>query len=618
MRFKSLFSFFLLSSYYLLNAQINPYYQQHVDYTMDIDVDVKKYTYSGKQKIIYTNNSPDTLDKFYMHLYWNAFQPNSMMDERAKALGSNADRRIITKKNGEIKTEIEDLNQSEIGFQKITSLTQNGKPLTYKVNGTILEIELAEPILPNTSTEFEMIWNAQIPKQIRRSGRNNEEGIVLSMTQWYPKVVEYDYEGWHAFEYIGREFHGVFGNFDVKISIDSDYVVACGGQIQNPNEVKGYNENFKSKKNKKSTYHFTAKNIHDFAWSADPDYIIETQQIKNGPLVYYIYQKGEKTQLWEEAKPKVQIFYDVMQERFGKYVYPTYSFIQGGDGGMEYGQCSLISGEAKSLEGLVGLMFHEGAHSWFQHMIATNESTRGWMDEGFTSYATDICMSKAFSKKYDKYPNPYIENLFYLTQYLNNDKPEIMGIFDDYYSSGNAFTMATYLKGEAFLVNLGYIVGEENLRKIMYEYCEIWKLKHPTERDFMHVAQRVSKMDLKWYFNYMIYTNKTIDYKVDSVEKQGNNSEIKLENKGEFPMPIDVMVELNNGQRAFYTIPLAMMRNEKKTDYGMELQLLPDWNWTSSTYSFTVPFEKSKIKQVVIDPTQRLLDINFSDNIYKN
>ena len=276
------------------------YWQQHVDYTMSVDVDVDSHTYTGQQQLIYTNNSPDVLKKVFYHLYFNAFQPNSEMDIRS---------RTITDPDPRVGDRIQKLQPDEIGFIKVNSLTQNGVALNYETVGTILEVNLATPIQPGEKVTFNMDFNAQIPLQIRRSGRDNKEGVAVSMTQWYPKLAEYDFEGWHADPYISREFHGVWGNFDVKLTIDKDYIVGGTGYIQNPNTVgHGYETaKIKPSTEDKITWHFKAPNVHDFAWAADPDYIHDTAKVPNGPVLHFFYQNTlskEKIQYWKKCNLK--------------------------------------------------------------------------------------------------------------------------------------------------------------------------------------------------------------------------------------------------------------------------------------------------------------------------
>ncbi len=167
---------------------------------MEVRLDVKTHKVAGTQKLTYYNNSKDTLRRVYYHLYFNAFQPGSMMDVRSRNI-PDPDRRVGDR--------ISKLKADEIGYQHVQSLKQDGKDLTYKIDGTILEVTLAKPILPGTKTVFDMKYESQVPLQVRRSGRNNKEGIAYSMTQWYPKMAEYDHQGWHAYPYVAREFHGV-------------------------------------------------------------------------------------------------------------------------------------------------------------------------------------------------------------------------------------------------------------------------------------------------------------------------------------------------------------------------------------------------------------------------
>ncbi|MCB0465355.1 MAG: M1 family peptidase, partial [Aequorivita sp.] len=221
--------FFLTAVFFSAFAQNNnSYWQQEVDYKMNVQMDVKTFQYKGNQELKYTNNSPDTLNKVFYHLYFNAFQPGSEMDVRS---------RTIVDPDSRVTDRISKLTPSEIGYIKPTLFTQDGVAAKYVVKSTVMEVMLNKPIFPGESTVFNMNWDAQVPIQIRRSGRNNADGVALTMTQWYPKLAEYDFEGWHADPYIGREFYGVWGDFDVTITIDADYTIGGTGYLQNPAAV---------------------------------------------------------------------------------------------------------------------------------------------------------------------------------------------------------------------------------------------------------------------------------------------------------------------------------------------------------------------------------------------
>jgi hypothetical protein len=605
---------FILFSLVVL-AQQSAYSQQYAKYKMDIDVDAANFTYQGKQTLQYQNNSPDELRVAYFHLYWNAFKAGSMMDQRVTGQGVNADSRLAKRVGNTVVSRLSEIPKNEEGAQNIRWIKQNGKDLKFEIQGTVMKVYLAEAIKPNSSTTFTMEWDAVIPMQIRRSGRNNREGVDMTMTQWYPKIAEYDYDGWAAFDYIGREFHAPFSDYEVNIKIDKNYVIGAGGNLENPTEVKGYDSNATIKQDisNKVTWKWTAKNILDFAWAADRDYTVESFPILDGPKVFLVYQKSEKTKYWSEMKPYITKYYQLMNATFGRYKWPSYSFIQGGDGGMEYGMCTMILGEATTLEGLSGLMFHEGAHSWFQQMLATNESVRPWMDEGFTQYAEDFVSYRLFPPK-DTKPNPFADAIRAYVNFTKSGKEEPAVWLADHHDNGTAYTYASYIKGEMFLVQLGYIVGEENLNRIMLKYYDEWAMKHPTERDFIHITQLVTGMDLKWFQHYWINTTKTIDYGIKNVKYDPESTTITLVNKGGVPMPVDFSVLTKDKKVVNYNIPLSLTRTWKTKDIYGPFKTLPYWAWTQQEYTFTIPYTKAQLSAIGIDFSQRLADVNPEDN----
>ena len=320
----------------------NGYWQQHVDYTMDIDMNVNNYQYKGIQKVVYTNNSPDKLNKVFYHLYFNAFQPGSQMDVRSLNI-KDPDRRV--------RDRISKLNDNEIGYIKVNSLKQNGTEVRHETVGTILEVTLNDPIEAGESVTFDMIFDAQVPIQIRRSGRNSKEGVALSMSQWYPKMAEYDFQGWHTPPYIAREFHGIWGDFDVTIHIDKSYTLGGTGYLQNPQEIgHGYEDVTKAlnlPSGDKLSWHFKAPNVHDFMWGADPAYIHDVLKMDNGIDLHFLYKKtlaSEYLENWKKLQSKTADLMTYFSENIGQYPYKQYSVIQGGDGGMEYAMSTLITG----------------------------------------------------------------------------------------------------------------------------------------------------------------------------------------------------------------------------------------------------------------------------------
>ncbi|RAR72856.1 M1 family metallopeptidase [Flavobacterium aciduliphilum] len=621
---------FLLSLLYLtffksFGQKLN-YWQQHVDYTMDVLMDVNTYRYQGSQKLIYTNNSSDTIRRVFYHLYNNAFQPGSEMDMRLQNI-KDPDGRMVNKikvgENEVKESRISKLKPNEIGFLHVSNMKQDGVAVTAKEVETILEVSLAQPLLPGTSTTFTLDFEGQVPIQIRRSGRNNKEGVELSMAQWYPKMAEFDFEGWHADPYIAREFHGVWGNFDVKITIDKNYLLGGSGYLQNGNEI-GYNYQDKDvvvsipKKQKTLTWHFIAPNVHDFTWAADKNYIHDVVPTSFGTTLHFLYKNNPKIiDNWKQAEPKTVQLMDYYNRIVGKYPYQQYSVIQGGDGGMEYAMCTLILGEGK-LDGLVGVIAHEMGHSWFQHILASNESKHPWMDEGFTSFIEDLGLNEISDKKVD---NPFLGALRSYIALVNSGKEQPLSTHGDRYDENRSYSVASYSKGEVFLVQLEYLIGKENLMKTLRRYFEDFKFKHPTPNDIKRTAERVSGANLDWFLTDWTETLNTIDYGINSVENSVNDlvkTTVSLKRFGRTPMPIDLLVEYTDGTQEYFYIPLRMMSFVKENQIpGSKRTVLNDWTWGNPNYSFEINSPKSSIKKITIDPNSLMADVNPSNNTYE-
>ena len=617
-----LFLLFGISSSGLF-AQNSNYWQQHVDYKMDVSIDVKTYQYKGKQELIYTNNSPDTLHRVFYHLYNNAFQPGSEMDKRLQSI-KDPDGRMVTKTkvgDKEIKeSRIAKLQTNEMGYLHISNFKQDGITAVAKEVETILEVMLAQPILPGKSTTFTLDFEGQVPVQIRRSGRNNKEGVELSMAQWYPKMAEFDFEGWHADPYIAREFHGVWGNFDVKITIDKNYLLGGSGYLQNGNEV-GFNYQDKDvvvtipKKQKTLTWHFIAPNVHDFTWAADKNYLHDVVQTTFGTTLHFIYKNNPKIiENWKQAQPKTVQLMEYYNAIVGKYPYKQYSIIQGGDGGMEYAMCTLILGEG-TFDGLVGVIAHEMGHSWFQQILASNESKHPWMDEGFTSFIEDLGLNELAAKKS---ANPFSGAIKSYINLANSGKEHPLSTHGDRYDENRSYSIASYSKGEVFLVQLQYLIGKENLMKTLRRYYDEFKFKHPTPNDIKRTAERVSGANLDWYLTDWTKTLNTIDYGIKEVTENEGSTKISLERIGRMPMPIDLLIEYSDGSKESFYIPLRMMSFEKANPTPeISRTVLRDWTWGDPNYSFNISKAKDKIKKITIDPSGLMADVKPENNSYE-
>ena len=588
---------FILIAFQLSFAQ--EYWQQHVEYEMNIDVDVSDFTYDGDQSIVYTNNSNDTINKVYYHLFFNAFKPNSQMDIRSRTI-RDPDRRVGSR--------IVALDENDYGDISVSSLKQDGKDINFEINETVLLARLNKPLLPGKKTKLNMVFTAQIPLQIRRSGKLNKEGVDMTMTQWFPKLAEFDPEGWHPNPYIGREFHGVWGNYKVNITIDKNYVVGGTGYLQNANEIgHGYSEKItKEKKESTNTWKFYAPNVHDFAWAADPDYIHDIKRTESGVDLHFFYKPTVNVEHWKKLQDDSVKLMEYFEESIGPYPWEQYSIIQGGDGGMEYAMCTMITGE-RPYPSLLGVTAHEMAHAWFQHLLATNEAKHSWMDEGFTEYVTSLSENYVNDKD-PEFPHKSSYDRYYLL--ASSGFEQAQTIHSDRYDYNFAYGASAYSKGSVFLSQLGYIIGKNNLNKTLKRYYEEFKFKHPTPNDFKRIAEKVSDLELEWYLNEWTRTPHKVDYGID-ISLLESDRVITLKRIGRIPMPIEIVVSFEDGSSDMYYIPNDLLYGYKS--FNDEVYLMEPWNWVSKEYEFEVVGSK-KITKVEIDPSKRIADVNQLDN----
>lgn len=591
------------------------YWQQQIRYQMDVNLDVETNIITGKQTISYTNNSPDTLHKLYFHLFYNAFRHNSMMDVHSRSteslvIGYSSSGKAVTDFDTRFKYRIPDMTSKEEGYCHVTELVINGRPQLLKEHETVLEVLLDKPILPKQTTVFNTRFECQVPRLSRRSGRDSQEGVRYSMGQWYPKLGEYDTQGWHPDDYIAREFYGPWGDFEVNITLDKNYKVGAGGVLQNPGEIGwGYDKegtDLKPVNGKWRTWKFKAENVHDFAWVADPSYIHFTRKVPNGPLVHFIYKftDSAQQQKWIDIADSTTLAYPYMAKTFGPYPYPVYAFLHGGGGGTEYPMATMLRGAG--LDGAI----HEWMHSWFQMMLGSNENLYAWMDEGFTSYAD--ARVQANLKKDTGFAYQYEYNRYF--RFAKSQFVEPMNTHANFFATNMAYNDNSYFKGAVFISQLGYITGDSIRDKILLDYYWKWRFKHPTPADFMKVAENVSGLELKWYKDYWINTTKTIDYKIDSLWADNENTYVRIRRTGEVPMPLDVELTFSDGKKEMHYIPLNLMYGNKPAEGGVPRVVYSALPFTTKEAVIATKKRINEITAVEIDPSQRMADIERNNN----
>lgn len=593
----------LFTAFFQSNAQ---YWQQAADYTMEVSLDTETANYSGVQTLVYTNNSPETLHKVFYHLYFNAFRPGSEMAVRLK---SSPDR------NGRFKVDLDSLTKEQQGLLKVSNLTQDGVAVQTVDSETILEVILNQPIPPGGTTTFELDFEGHVPDVIRRAGKNSAEGVAFSMAQWYPKMAEYDLEGWNADPYTGREFHGVWADFDVKITLNKDFMVAASGYLQNADEIgKGYSDRKKPiTKKGEITWRFVAPQVHDFTWAADPEYIHDTHPGPNGVTLHFFYKNNpEIIENWKKLQPHTAQMFEFYNEKIGPYPYQQYSVVQGGDGGMEYAMLTLITG-GRNYESLFGVTAHELGHSWFQHVLATNETKHEWMDEGFTSFISSLASNEILEQNRD-FPLEGSYRGYYQLASSGGEMPQSTNA--NRYHHNYAYERTAYSKGAVFLGQLGYIIGFDKLFETLQTYFSEWKFKHPLPNDFRRIAERVSGLQLQWYLTDWTQTTNKIDYALTEVKDNGTSTVLQLERKELMPMPLEILVVLKNGENELHYIPISLMRGEKENTYPISWSVHPDWSWAHLNYSLEIDHPKETIEAIIVDPSNLMADVDKSNNYY--
>jgi hypothetical protein len=364
-----------------------------------------------------------------------------------------------------------------------------------------------------------------------------------------------------------------------------------------------------------------AKNVHDFAWAADTQFKHLKTVIKDGPEIHVIYKNkpgdAKNDSAWMRILNASTLVYPFIKSRFGAYPYPQYTFIQGGDGGMEYPMATLINSSS------LGTAFHEWMHSWYQMMLGTNESLFGWMDEGFTEYATDLVenyyyteLAKKAGKEYKdeklpRYHSGQYESYFEL---VKSGLEEPLTTQADHFNTNFAYSIASYSKGCIYLNQLGYIIGEQSLDKLLLEYYKRWRFHHPRPSDFIKLAEQQSDLQLDWYHEYWVNTTKTIDYAIDSLWEEKGVSYLRVKRKGLMPMPLDIQLQFNDGTTELHYIPMYLMFGEKPAEDSIPRNTHPSWKWTDPYYTFSFNKRLTALKKAEIDPSLRMADIDRTNN----
>ncbi len=570
-----------------LMSTIEPYWQQKVDYVIHCSLDPADHTLSGRETITYMNSSPDTLQEFYLHLYPNAYR------EKASDLVKDYLQGTWFILVG--------LRESQRGWMDVSQLKVDGKETEFSVEGTILSSSFSQPLPPGKRATIEIVFTEKVRKFIGRAGYR---GRHYDMAQWYPKMVVYDKNGWNPDQFRQGEFYGEFGDFDFHITLPQEYVIAATGTPvsgdpgwkKNPRPEGEPSPGADNASAASKTVHFRAEKVHDFAWSADPSFVVQDTTY-NGYRVMSFYRSGNPS--WADSVLARGLRALKWLEQFaGPYGYPQVSIVDAlNDGGMEYPMLVMNGSSGEEL------ILHELGHNWFYGMLANDEREEAWMDEGMTQYQT----FKYQEKHYGPYGEPYRKTFWSALNPRPTMWEELTRDIISYHRAGFAERVATphhefkncgyemvYIKSALFMRALCYYVGEENFHQILHTYFDRWKFKHVDEEAFLSVCQEISGMDLGEFFKQWLHSTKDCDYRISrfKVDRQGDlyQAKVKIDRKGEMIMPLTLAFRLENGNTVSERVDGFLRTVEK-----------------------TFPFDTRPVS-VAINPENRILDIYQVDN----
>ena len=568
------------------NVWIEGYWQQQVDYEIRAALDPSSHMLAGTETISYRNNSPDTLEYFYLHLYPNAYR------ERTSQLIRDYMKGTLWFIIG--------LPGSWRGWMDVTGLEADGEALDFTVEGTLLRADLPRPLPPGGETVIEVAFTEKIRPVLGRAGYR---GTHYTMAQWYPKMAVYDARGWHADQFRMGEFYGEFGTFDVHITLPEEYVIVAtgvpvsgdpgwnkmrGGGHPGSGGHPGADASESDGASGSKTVHFRAERVHDFAWAADPMFVVQDTML-NDVKVMSVYRPWRRT--WADSTLTHTIrALEWLEEIAGPYPYPQVTVVECPiHGGMEY---PMLAMNGYSDEGLV---LHEVGHTYFYGALANDERREAWLDEGMTQFQTLWYMENRYGPygKDGKGRRTIWEGLAEPIIDLHR-RGFAERIATPVHEFENGYHRMIYVKAPLFINALRYTMGDEVFRDCLRTFFDRWKFKHVDEHAFLSVCEEVSGLDLEEIFKQWLHTTKDCDYRMKrfNVEPEGDQyrATVEIERKGELMMPLTLAFRLKNGN------------TEPKRVDGM-LRTIEG--------SYLFPAEPVS---VAINPSNEILDIYFIDN----
>ena len=527
-----------------LPVQGADYFQQFHHTTINVKLDAARKWVSGKETILYVNNSPDTLREFYLHLYPNAFKSKNSA--------------YMKDKNRQYNLVLRDLSKEDKGWLDIKNVQVNGKKVEPLIDDTIAKMALPAPLVPGDSLRVELDFDGKIHRAMDRSGYR---GNHFDMAQWYPKVVVYDEKKWHPDKFMTGEFYGEFGTFDVKIELPENFVVAATGLVRsgdpgwtyNPPHA-GKNAKPRPKTDKTKIVHFHAEKVHDFTWAADPSFVVQDTTL--GDLKIYSVYRRKSAKTWEDSTlAHVTRAVRFLEKHVGKYQWPQITVCEMmRTGGMEY-PMFILDGRASE-----GLVMHEYGHEYFYGMLANNEREEAWIDEGFASFIARYYQTRRYGPWGDRSQWNWYRRITPQYKVWEDYRREVFDLSRRGYGERTSFraekydnNYRTHVYAKAALTYnaMRFVAGDSTFEKINHTFFDEWQFKHVNEDRYRGAAEKVLDRDLSRQFEQWLHTTKTVDYSLDDVrtnaDSVGVSARAVVTRKGELYCPIDLVFTMKDG-----------------------------------------------------------------------
>jgi hypothetical protein len=583
------------------------YWQNRADYDIRATLDTAQQSLTGELRLRYTNNSPDTLRYLWLQVEQNAFTDSSLnayifpQESRFGARGFQG---------GDVITRLEQV--SAAGARR---------RLESRVEGTVMKVDLAEPLPPGGRTSLDVAWHFRIPEH--GADRMGHDGPLYELAQWYPRVAVYDdVRGWNVEPYLGQgEFYLEYGDFTYQVTVPAGYIVAGTGMVTNAAEVLTPAQVQRLARAKTSatpiaivtaeelksgaarprtsgtmTWKFTATNVRDVAWAASPEYLWDASAWDG--ILAMAYYRPSAVATWKDAADQSRMSIQEYSERWYRYPWPQISAVEGPISGMEYPMLAMENRSADKYD-LYNVVTHEIGHDWFPMIVGSNERVYMWQDEGFNTFINTFSEARRYPEKGDQMQRAAEERAM-VEQYMSNGVDRPVDINPDRIDPRLLAVSAYYKPSVGLQLLRQEILGPAAFDDAFKTYIRNWAFKHPTPADFFRTMENASGRRLDWFWREWFLENPVFDQAVDTVavQQRGDTTDLAVVygNRARGVLPI----------RARFTFADGTAR---EFDYPAEV-----WSTNTSYYLRRYRFVGKRVARIELDPEHRLVDIDRANN----